>query len=36
MLNFTPVTPQHGELLRRSYENCTYRLCEYSVGTRLM
>lgn len=36
MLNFTPISAKHGELLRRYYENCDYGLCEYSVGTKLM
>lgn len=36
MLTFTPITADHTELLRRYYENCTYRLCEYAVGTKLM
>lgn len=36
MLSFTPITAEHGELLRRYYENCNYGLCEYSVGTKLM
>ncbi|MET0017290.1 GNAT family N-acetyltransferase [Oscillibacter sp.] len=36
MLNFTPITAEHGDLLRRYYENCNYGLCEYSTGTKLM
>lgn len=36
MLKFTPITPEHGDLLRRYYETCGYGLCEYSVGTKLM
>lgn len=36
MLRFEPVTPQNAEILRKYYENCTYRLCEYSVGVKLM
>lgn len=36
MNRFKPVTKQDGAKLRRYYENCQYRLCEYSVGTKLM
>ena len=36
MLNFKPVTQADGARLRRWYKNCTYGLCEYSVGTKLM
>lgn len=36
MLTFSPVTPENGHILRPYYENCSYRLCEYSVGTKLM
>lgn len=36
MERFKPVTKQDGAKLRRYYENCQYRLCEYSVGTKLM
>ena len=33
---FEPVTPQNAEKLRPYYINCNYRLCEYSVGVKLM
>ena len=33
---FEPVTPQNAEKLRPYYINCDYRLCEYSVGVKLM
>ena len=33
---FQPVTPQNAAQLRPYYENCSYRLCEYSVGVKLM
>ena len=33
---FEPVTPQNAEKLRSYYMNCEYRLCEYSVGVKLM
>lgn len=36
MLTFAPVTPENGGILRKYYENCPYRLCEYAVGTKLM
>ena len=36
MLDFKPVTPKTIPLLRRYYESCAYRLCEYSVGLKLM
>ena len=36
MLNFTPVATQHSAKLREYYRNCSYHLCEYSVGTKLM
>ena len=36
MLTFTPVTPAAAPLLRQYYDHCTYRLCEYAVGTKLM
>ena len=36
MERFKPVTKQDGAKLRAYYENCGYRLCEYSVGTKLM
>lgn len=36
MLSFQKVTAADGERLRRYYENCDYRLCEYSLGVKLM
>ena len=36
MQTFKPVTKQDAPKLRRYYENCSYGLCEYSVGTKLM
>lgn len=36
MLKFQEITPKDGGMLRRYYENCSYGLCEYSVGTKLM
>ncbi|MBQ7485158.1 MAG: GNAT family N-acetyltransferase [Oscillospiraceae bacterium] len=36
MLTFTPITAADVPLLRRYYERCTYRLCEYTAGTKLM
>ena len=36
MQNFKPVTKQDAPKLRRYYQNCSYGLCEYSVGTKLM
>lgn len=36
MLDFKPVTQQDREHLSEYYQNCTYQLCEYSVGTKLM
>ena len=36
MLTFTPVTADAMALLRPYYENCTYRLCEYSAGIKYM
>ena len=36
MLNFLPVNVKNSLKLRRYYKNCTYSLCEYSVGTKLM
>ena len=36
MLEFKPVTHADIPLLRRYYEPCDYRLCEYSVGIKLM
>ena len=36
MQTFKPVTKQDAPKLRRYYQNCSYGLCEYSVGTKLM
>lgn len=36
MLNYQTVTQKNAPILRKYYENCDYRLCEYSVGTKLM
>lgn len=36
MQTFKPVTKQDAPRLRRYYQNCSYGLCEYSVGTKLM
>lgn len=36
MVKFQPVTWEDQAVLRRYYENCTYGLCEYALGTKLM
>ena len=36
MQTFKPVTKQDAPKLRRYYQNCSYGLCEYSVGVKLM
>ena len=36
MLTFEKVTVQNAGVLRSYYQHCTYRLCEYSVGVKLM
>lgn len=36
MLTFHHVNVRNALKLRRYYKNCTHRLCEYSVGTKLM
>ena len=36
MLNFKSITQRDGARLRQYYKNCTYQLCEYSAGTKLM
>ena len=36
MLKFTPISESHASLLRKYYGQCTYRLCEYSLGVKLM
>lgn len=35
-MEFTPLTAENAAQLRPYYENCNYRLCEYSVGVKLM
>ena len=36
MLTFKPVTARDAALLRRYYQSCPFRLCEYSAGVKLM
>ena len=36
MLDFKPVQVKNAARLRKYYSVCTYRLCEYSVGVKLM
>ena len=36
MLQFQELTATQGDCLRRYYEACDYRLCEYSLGVKLM
>ena len=36
MLEFKHVNVRNAARLDRYYKNCTYRLCEYSVGVKLM
>jgi len=36
MLEFLNVTLKNAGKLRKYYQNCDYRLCEYSVGVKLM
>ena len=36
MLNFTPIQIRSVPRLRKYYSQCTYRLCEYSAGVKLM
>ena len=36
MLEFKDIAPGDAELLRSYYENCPFRLCEYSAGVKLM
>lgn len=35
-MEFKKVTSSDGAKLRKYYKDCSYRLCEYSVGTKLM
>ncbi len=36
MLHFEVITPENAAKLRPYYANCDYRLCEYSVGVKIM
>ena len=36
MLEFQELTVKEGARLRPYYETCDYRLCEYSLGVKLM
>ena len=36
MLDFKPIQIKSAARLRKYYSQCTYRLCEYSVGVKLM
>ena len=36
MLQFQELTAAHGDRLRGYYQKCDYRLCEYSLGVKLM
>ena len=36
MLDFKPISEQYSPLLRKYYSHCAYRLCEYSLGVKLM
>ena len=36
MLTFQPINVKNSLKLRKYYKNCSYRLCEYSVGVKLM
>ena len=36
MLEFKPIQVRSAARLRKYYSHCTYRLCEYSAGTKLM
>ena len=36
MLQYTPLTPENAAPLQSIYARCTYRLCEYSLGVKLM
>ena len=36
MLEFNPISEQYSPLLRKYYSQCTYGLCEYSLGVKLM
>lgn len=36
MLDFSPILMKDAARLHKYYKHCTYRLCEYSVGVKLM
>ena len=36
MISYKPVTKHDAPKLRKYYQDCSYGLCEYSVGTKLM
>ncbi len=36
ILDFKPISEPYAPLLRKYYSQCTYRLCEYSLGVKLM
>ena len=36
MLEFKPIQVKNVPRLRKYYSKCDYRLCEYSVGIKLM
>ena len=36
MLTFSSVNVRNAAKLRKYYKNCSYRLCEYSLGVKLM
>lgn len=36
MLKFQFITTETADIVQKYYENCDYRLCEYSVGVKLM
>ncbi|MBQ4582006.1 MAG: GNAT family N-acetyltransferase [Oscillospiraceae bacterium] len=33
---FQPITKENAAIVRKYYESCSYRLCEYSTGVKLM
>ncbi len=36
MLDLQPITVESADILRKYYSQCTYHLCEYSAGVKLM
>lgn len=36
MLTFSPIQTKNIDKIRRAYRHCSYRLCDYSLGTKLM